>query len=93
MARVSRSELVDAAAAGMNLHRNEVEFVLERMLHFIGEALKSGETVKLQGFGSFQVRQRATRRARNPLTGEVLTVSERRVAFFAPSEKLSKKFK
>ena len=47
--------------------------------------LESGETLKISGFGSFVVKQKADRRGRNPQTGEAITIKSRRILTFKPS--------
>lgn len=55
------------------------------MLNILKKALECGETVKISGFGSFIVKQKANRRGRNPQTGEALTIEARRILQFKPS--------
>jgi len=50
------------------------------------EALERGETVKLSGFGVFQVRDKRARMGRNPKTGEPAAISPRRVISFRASQ-------
>ncbi|NCZ30353.1 MAG: integration host factor subunit alpha, partial [Betaproteobacteria bacterium] len=50
--------------------------------------LESNETVKLSGFGNFQLRDKPQRPGRNPKTGEEIPISARRVVTFHPSQKL-----
>lgn len=58
-----------------------VETVLEVMKH----TLAAGESVKISGFGTFVVAQKAARRGRNPQTSERILISKRRVLTFKPS--------
>ena len=46
---------------------------------------ESGEDLKISGFGSFIVKQKANRRGRNPQTGEALTIEARRILTFKTS--------
>ena len=52
----------------------------------IAEALERGETVKLSGFGVFQVREKRARMGRNPKTGEPAAIDPRRVISFRASQ-------
>ena len=54
----------------------------------IRAALESGRTVKLSGFGNFQLRDKAQRPGRNPKTGEEIAITARRVVTFHASQKL-----
>ena len=51
-------------------------------------ALEAGESVKLSGFGNFQLRDKPQRPGRNPKTGEEIPISARRVVTFRPGQKL-----
>jgi len=51
-------------------------------------ALVSGRSVKLSGFGNFQLRDKPQRPGRNPKTGEAIPISARRVVTFHASHKL-----
>ena len=54
----------------------------------IRDALERGESVKLSGFGNFQLRDKPQRPGRNPKTGEEIPISARRVVTFHASQKL-----
>lgn len=62
--------------------------VSERMFEILAEALKAGETVKLTGFGSLQIRLRAERTGRNPRTGEVHRIIPHRAVTFVAGGRL-----
>ena len=51
-------------------------------------ALENGESVKLSGFGNFQLRDKPQRPGRNPKTGEEIPITARRVVTFHASQKL-----
>lgn len=59
---------------------------MERTLDLVAEALEQGQTVKLSGFGVFQVRAKRERIGRNPKTGEPATINPRRVIGFRASQ-------
>src|SRR6266702_4449509 len=59
--------------------------MLEAVISIVKGTLKTGETVKLAGFGSFIVKHKNTRRGRNPNTGETITLDGRRVVTFKTS--------
>lgn len=52
----------------------------------MADALERGERVKITGFGSFVLRDKAARLGRNPLTGDAIPISARRVVTFRPSK-------
>ena len=59
---------------------------MERTLDLVSEALERGETVKLSGFGVFQVRSKRERLGRNPKSGKPATIEPRRVIGFRASQ-------
>jgi integration host factor subunit alpha len=54
----------------------------------IKSTLENGEKIKIAGFGNFVVKEKATRRGRNPQTGEEIEISSRRILTFKPSQVL-----
>ena len=62
--------------------------IVETLLEIIKKSLESGEDVLVSGFGKFCVKKKATRRGRNPATGEDLLLDERNVVTFKCSGKL-----
>ena len=59
--------------------------LLEWILRFLKTTLQAGEPITIYGFGKFTVRNKRARQGRNPRTGEVVTISARRVVTFHPS--------
>jgi len=85
---VTRSDLADAVYREIGLSRNESAKIVESVLSLIGDALNSGETVKISSFGSFSVRKKGERIGRNPKTGEEVAITPRRVLTFRASHVL-----
>ena len=65
--------------------------LLESVLALIKNSLAGGDDVLISGFGKFNVRQKATRRGRNPATGEDMTLEPRKVVTFKCSALLKEK--
>lgn len=82
---VLAEKLAERAEITMVAARDEVRWFFDT----ISGALKSGEEVRIHGFGTFRTAQRAARMGRNPRTGESVKVPARRVVRFAPSTTLS----
>lgn len=85
---VTRADLTQALYERVGLSRVESAGLVDAVIEETVEALVRGEDVKISGFGVFLLRDKPERTARNPKTGEVATVSARRVAAFRPSNKL-----
>jgi hypothetical protein len=52
------------------------------------KALQAGERIEIRGFGTFKVKDKAARQARNPRTGETVPVPAKKVAAFKPSHEI-----
>ena len=83
---MTKYDIIKEVADGTGLTKVEIEAVLDGVILSISEALKRGERVDLRGFGSFVIKQRAARDARNPATREIVRLKER----FIPAFKVSK---
>jgi integration host factor subunit alpha len=85
---VTRAELSGAVYQKVGLSRAESAELVEQVLGEICDTLVAGETVKLNGFGSFLLRNKGRRVGRNPKTGVEVPIEQRRVLMFKPSEVL-----
>ena len=83
---LTRADLCDAVHEEVGLSRQECAGLVERTLNLIVESLERGESVKLSGFGVFQVREKRARMGRNPKTGEPAAIHPRRVISFRASQ-------
>ncbi len=83
---MTKADIINEVSNMTGLSKVEVEVVIEGVLASISDSLKKGERVDLRGFGSFIIKQRAAREARNPATNEVVRLKER----FIPAFKVSK---
>ncbi|WP_029087029.1 integration host factor subunit alpha [Brevundimonas aveniformis] len=88
---VTRADLSEALHEEIGLSRQECSGLVERVLDMIVETLERGETVKLSGFGVFQVREKRARMGRNPKTGEPAAIVPRRVISFRASQLMKAK--
>lgn len=79
------AELSERAEITMTAARDEVRWFFDA----IGNALTTGDEVRIHGFGSFKTSHRGARMGRNPRTGEAVSVPARRVVRFAPSTTLT----
>ncbi len=85
---MNKAELVSSVAEKTNLTRKDAEKVLSAMLESIGEALSAGDKVQLVGFGTFETRERAARKGRNPQTGEEIDIAATKVPVFKAGKQL-----
>jgi DNA-binding protein HU-beta len=79
---MNKSELIDAIASKASLSKTDSAQALDAVISAVGEALKSGDTVTLVGFGTFSVKERAARTGRNPKTGVAIQIAASKVPGF-----------
>ena len=79
---MNRKELIDELATKTGCSKAEAERDLGAMLDIISDTLKTGDSLSLVGFGTFEVRSRAARTGRNPKTGEELKIQAAKVPAF-----------
>jgi len=85
---MNKAELVDALHAALGGTRVAAEQGVETLINSIVEALKKGDEVSIAGLGIFSVKQRKSRMARNPRTGESITVPAMKVPKFRAAKAL-----
>ncbi|MBR9977639.1 MAG: integration host factor subunit beta [Bacteroidetes bacterium] len=85
---MTKADIVDNIAAATGLTKVETEAVVDGFLATVSGALKNGESIEIRGFGSFKVKMRKARMARNPRTGEEVFVHEHYVPVFKVSKEL-----
>ena len=85
---LTKADLANSLFDLVGLNKREAKEFVDAFFESIGEALESGENVKLSGFGNFQLREKNERPGRNPKTGEEIPISARRVVTFRPGQKL-----
>jgi len=86
---MTKSQLIDAIhEKDTGLTKLQVANVVNAMIEAMTTALGQGGKVEIRGFGSFTVRQREARKARNPRTGEFVEVPAKRVLHVKPGKEL-----
>ena len=85
---MNKGELIEAIAESSGLSKADAGRALDGFIGAVSGALKSGDTVAIAGFGSFEVRARAERTGRNPKTGESLTIAASKAPAFKAGKAL-----
>ena len=87
---MTKADLVEqvAEAIGPGITKKDCGLVVDGFLNAVKLALANGENIEIRGFGTFKVRKRKTRMARNPRTGDSVEVPSRSVPVFKPSKHL-----
>ncbi|MEW9897413.1 integration host factor subunit alpha [Chitinivorax sp. PXF-14] len=85
---LTKAELADLLFEKVGLNKREAKDMVESFFEEIRLSLEEGDSVKLSGFGNFQLRDKPQRPGRNPKTGEEIPITARRVVTFHASQKL-----
>lgn len=85
---MNKTELVSVVSEKTEFSKKESAQIVDALFASIEEALAKGEKVQLIGFGTFEVRERAARKGRNPQTGAEIEVPASKVPAFKPGKAL-----
>ncbi|HKI96726.1 MAG TPA: HU family DNA-binding protein [Gemmatimonadales bacterium] len=85
---VERVTATIARTAGPMISKKDCARVVDAFLDAVKESLAQQHNIEIRGFGTFKIRRRKTRMARNPRTGEPVEVAARPVPVFKPSKEL-----
>jgi integration host factor subunit alpha len=88
---LTKADLADLLFEQVGLNKREAKDMVEAFFEEIRTALEAGDSVKLSGFGNFELRKKSERPGRNPKTGEEIPITARRVVTFHSSQKLKGK--
>jgi integration host factor subunit alpha len=88
---LTKAELADLLYEQVGLNKREAKDMVEAFFEEVRIALEAGDSVKLSGFGNFELRKKSERPGRNPKTGEEIPITARRVVTFHSSQKLKSK--
>lgn len=86
---MTKADIVDKIASGTGLTKLETEAIVEGFFSTVIDSLKKGNGIEIRGFGTYKVKKKNARQARNPKTGEQVFVQEH----YVPTFKFSKDFK
>ncbi|MDQ2086096.1 HU family DNA-binding protein [Herbivorax sp. ANBcel31] len=79
---MNKTDLVNSIASKSGLSKKDSEAALNAFISSVEGALQDGEKIVLVGFGSFEVRDRAARKGRNPQTKEEITIPASKAPVF-----------
>ena len=79
---MNKAELIATMAETYGVSKKDTEQVLNAFIATVQKTLKQDGKVQIPGFGSFEVRERAARSGRNPLTGEAIEIAAAKVPAF-----------
>ncbi len=88
---LTKADLVENLLDDADLNKRDAKVLVDQFFEEIKNALEGGCSVKLSGFGNFDLRDKKQRPGRNPKTGEEIPITARRVVTFKPGQKLKAK--
>ena len=88
MQTLTRADLAEAINRKLGFSRSESLAMVESILDHMTGAMEGGQNVKISGFGTFLLRDKAQRVGRNPKTGIEVPITPRRVLTFRASQML-----
>ncbi len=91
MDTLTRAEIAEAINRKLGLSRSESLGMVESILRHMSDALAKGQNLKISGFGTFLLRDKAQRIGRNPKTGIEVPITPRRVLTFRASQMLKER--
>ena len=83
---MTKNDIIKEVSNETGFTNVEVELLLDSVINSIKYSLSKGEKVDMRGFGSFLVKHRRARDARNPLTNEIIRLEERYIPVFKVSK-------
>ena len=82
---MTKADLVEKVAERTGLTRTDVAVVVDSFLDTIKKSMEEMQNIEIRGFGTFKIKLRKARKARNPRTGDEVPVPDRKVPVFKPS--------
>ncbi len=85
---LTKADLAERLYEELGFNKREAKDLVDAFFDSVRSALEANESVKLSGFGNFDLRDKRQRPGRNPKTGEEIPITARRVVTFKPGQKL-----
>ena len=85
---MTKADIIESVYERIGFSKKEAAESVEVVFETMKSTLAAGEKIKVSGFGNFVVRGKRARVGRNPQTSAVITISERKVLTFKPSQVL-----
>lgn len=85
---LTKAEISAMLSDSLGMNKRDAKALVDDVFEEIRVALEKGISVKVSGFGKFDIRDKSARPGRNPKTGQDIPISARRVVTFKPGQKL-----
>jgi integration host factor subunit alpha len=87
--KLTKAELIENIHEKLGINRNDVHLIIDEVFGELKDGLAEDRVIELRGFGTFEIKTRKGReKARNPKTGELVSVDTHGVAVFRPGKEL-----
>ena len=83
---MTKIEIIKKISVETGFTNVEVELFLDSFINSVKSSLSKGDRVDIRGFGRFLIKKRRARKARNPLTNQIVDLDERYIPFFKVSK-------
>ncbi len=83
-----KKDLVDKVSNELSMQKQDISLAVDIMLETMATALVDERRIELRGFGSFSVRARKPRSTKNPRTGKIMEIPDRKTLHFTMSKSL-----
>ena len=87
---MTKIDIIQDVYEKLGFSKKDSARIVESVFDIIKDNLTTGEKIKISGFGNFVVKEKKSRRGRNPQTGAQIAISARRVLTFKSSQVLRK---
>jgi len=89
---MTKSNLIKVVSERLtSLTRKDAKVIVDVIFDSMIDALKKGDKIEIRGFGSFKLKNRKARSGRNPKTGVIVSIPEKKTLFFKTGEELKKR--
>src|SRR5438477_4116754 len=85
---MTKADLVEEIGRKINIPKSQIAQIVDDLLAVVSKALSDGKHIEIRGFGTFKVREKKARRARNPRSGEEVLVPSKIEPVFKPTHDL-----
>lgn len=82
---MTKAEIIEKVFEQGHFSKKDCTELVETFFGTMKEAFEDGENLKISGFGNFEVKSKAERKGRNPISGDSITIEARKVLTFKPS--------
>ncbi|MEA2013897.1 MAG: integration host factor subunit alpha [Thermodesulfobacteriota bacterium] len=87
---MTKADIIRNIHEKIGISKSDSAHFAESVFEIIKKTLAGGEDIKISGFGKLNIKEKTSRRGRNPQTGEEMKISARRVLTFKSSQVLKK---